>query len=65
MYKLNETQIKRQAQMEYCDKKRIPYWAGDGICPSCHKNVFDGYTLKYCQSDIISGCPYCHYSLVD
>ena len=56
---------KRLAQKMYCDKKKIPYFAEDGICPSCHRNMFEGYSYEKCANDIISGCPYCHCSLVD
>lgn len=58
---------KRLAQKMYCDKKKIPYFAGDGICPSCHRNCYDedGYSLEYCSNDLITGCPFCKRSWCD
>lgn len=60
-------QTKRFAQAIYCNEHKLINFAGDGICPSCHRNCYDddGYSLEYCSNDLITGCPFCKRSWCD
>ena len=57
---------KIKAQEEYCEKKKYPLFApSDGICFSCNRQIYTEITLMECENDLITGCPFCHYSYCD
>lgn len=60
-----DTTAKMQAQKEYCLKKHLPWFAGDGTCPHCHRNIYEGNSYVKCSTDLLTGCPFCRTSLVD
>lgn len=57
------------AQKKYCISNGYPVFApSDGICHSCHKNIYQGaraITLQEASSKLITGCPYCSTSYVE
>ena len=62
----DELQAKIKAQYEYCKEKRLPNFTPvNGICWNCHNNIYERITLEQAGSDLISGCPICHYSFCE
>ena len=58
-----------QAQKDYCKREKDPFFIPeDGVCWSCHKNIFGGpkaITAEKAGSALITSCPYCSSSFVD
>ena len=57
-----------KAQEEYCKKNKLPYFAPPrGICPSCRQVIYakSVISIEKAGSQLITGCPYCHYSFLD
>jgi len=60
-----------EAQKAYCKEKDYPHFApGNGSCYNCHRNIYtqwgdkykSGYSVERASSELITGCPHCHYS---
>lgn len=67
-----------KAQEQFCDKKKYPCFApGNGICWSCHQNIYSekgrkrygkethGYSVESAAGQLITGCPFCNRSYCD
>jgi hypothetical protein len=51
------------AQAEYQRRKNLPDCAPhDGMCWSCHKQIYNKITFQEASSKLITGCPYCSWS---
>lgn len=37
----------------------------DGYCWRCHKQIYEKITVKKATEELITGCPWCHYSFVE
>lgn len=53
------------AQENYCKAHSLRNWVNLGDCFSCHRNVFDAYSVTYVANNQITGCPYCHRSFCE
>lgn len=60
----NETQQKIQAQKEYCEKAKMPYFALDN-CTNCRRNYWERITLKEASTQLITGCKICGNSFCE
>lgn len=57
---------KIEKQKAFCKKNEVPYFApSDGICWSCHKQIYDMIDEDYCEREHITGCPNCCRSYCD
>lgn len=65
----------KEAQKEYCKNKAFPHFAPyDGRCFRCNKNIYEevdhgnyktGISVERAGSELITGCPHCHWSYCD
>ena len=64
--KSQSTKDKIQAQVDYCNKNKIPMFApaGNGSCYSCSNNVYEFYTIEECKTKHITSCSHCNKSFV-
>jgi predicted nucleic acid-binding Zn-ribbon protein len=54
------------AQKQYCAAAQVPNFAPhDGICFSCHRQIYENMSLERAGSDHITGCPRCNRSYCD
>lgn len=62
-----------QAQWTYCGEHKLPCFA-IALCPHCGRNIYQEYerdghktgiSVEQAGSDLITGCPHCHYSFVE
>ena len=61
-----ERPAKIEAQDKYCKTKHLPnFTPSGGLCWHCGKNIYDSITLEQAGSELISGCPVCHYSFCE
>lgn len=61
-----------EAQTKFVKEHDYPYFApGNGVCYSCRRNIYreekngnysSGITVEKASSELITGCPHCHYS---
>ena len=52
---------KIENQKKYCKEKGLPLFVpGDGICFSCHKQIYEKITEEVAATEHITGCPICH-----
>ena len=59
-----------KAQEQFCDKNEYPCFApGNGICWSCHQNIYSengkkthGISVESAGNYLITGCPFCSRS---
>jgi hypothetical protein len=62
----DEIKAKIKAQEEYQNKKELPNFApSDGVCWSCHNQIYNHISLEYASTRLITGCPVCHRSYCD
>ena len=62
----DELQVKIKAQDKYCKEKHLPnFTPRNGVCWHCHNNIYERVTLEQAGSDVITGCPFCHYSFCE
>ncbi len=62
----DEIRDKINAQKIYCKNRKVPFFAPkDGVCESCHRQIFNRISLDFASQRLITGCPYCHKSYVD
>lgn len=56
-----------EAQKKFCEENELPNFAGNGVCFSCGRNVYDdgGYSVEYASERLVTGCPYCLRSFCD
>lgn len=58
-----EINEKKRAQKELCEKEGWPYFAPEsGICWRCKKQIYEEISLEKASTELITGCPYCHWS---
>ena len=63
---MDEIDMKRKAQKEYCDENRLPHFAPkSGRCYRCNKQIYELIDLEKASNTLITGCPHCHYSFCD
>lgn len=63
---LIDLEVKKAIQERYCKEHKIPnFTPSDGICWSCHKQIFHKLTKEQCESEHITGCPICCRSYCD
>jgi hypothetical protein len=65
----------KRAQAKLCEDHKYPHFAPkDGNCYRCWKNIYTeidhgnyktGISVERASSDLITGCPHCHYSYCD
>lgn len=72
-----DTQKAIDAQAKYCKEKHYPHFApeGDGRCFKCNRNIYEeidhqngwktGVSVEKAGSELITGCPHCHYSFCE
>lgn len=63
MEKMTSTE-KYELQKKYCISVRSPLFAPE-YCYNCGKDVYERLSEKKCKSEVLTGCPHCHYSFVD
>ena len=52
-----------KAQKIYCIKEKVPHFAPiDGNCFHCNRQIYLKITLQKAENELITGCPWCHYS---
>jgi len=61
-----------EAQKKICKENGWPHFAPlFGRCYRCNRNIYQqidhgewksGYSVEKASSDLITGCPHCHYS---
>jgi len=56
---------KIDTQKKFCKLNGLPNFAGNGICFSCGKNVFEKITIEEAGKELITGCPHCKRSFCD
>ncbi len=57
---------KAKAQRKYCKDTKQPLFAPRwGTCWRCHKNIYDRISMEKASSEMITGCPHCHYSFCE
>lgn len=62
----DNNKAKELAQIKFCHDHHKPMFVPhNGICYSCHKNVYAGLTYDKAAYDIITGCPWCSTSFCD
>ena len=55
-----------KAQDWYCKTKILPHFApGNGICWSCHQNIYSEKGRTRAAGQLITGCPFCSRSYCD
>ena len=60
-----------KAQEEYCKKRGVPFFAPNQYigykCYRCNRNIYveGGISVEKARSELITGCPFCHYSYVE
>ncbi len=58
-----EVRKKADAQSEYCKKHDLPHFAPrNGHCFLCKKQIYDRIRYETAANELITGCPWCHYS---
>jgi hypothetical protein len=60
----SDTDLKYNAQKNYCATKKLPMFAPIN-CYFCNINIYDKITIEKASSELITGCPHCHHSFVD
>ena len=62
-----------EAQKALIEKNNYPFFPPrDGVCYYCRQNIYreidhgngykSGYDLQRASTELITGCPHCHYS---
>lgn len=54
-----------EAQKEYCRENGHPNFAGSGHCFNCKRDIYDVISFDHAATQLITGCPHCHYSFVE
>lgn len=62
---LLKIKLAADAQAHFCQRHNMPDFAGDGICFSCGRQIFEKITLARAATAIITGCPYCKRSFCE
>lgn len=63
---MGDLKEKQEAQRQYCRETKTPRFAPtDGICWSCHKQIYSRISLEMASTRLITGCPHCHYSFCE
>jgi hypothetical protein len=58
--------IKIQAQNEFVRDAGGPLFAPpNGVCWSCHRQIYDKISLEQAGSSRITGCPHCRHSFCE
>jgi len=53
-------------QADYCKRTGLPDFAPkNGICYSCHRQIYQYISEKKASTELITGCPICHRSYCD
>ena len=61
----------KEAQARYCTINGVPHFAPySGICYKCRKNIYEqgkgfGISVERASSQLVTGCPHCHYSFCE
>lgn len=64
-YNVNES---LKAQLKLCnDKKMMCFSPENGTCWHCHLNIYseNGFTTEQAGNELITYCPFCHYSFLE
>lgn len=54
-----------EVQKEFCKQKGYPLFAPEDICFKCGAKIWDLISEEKASSELITGCPKCHWSFCD
>lgn len=62
-------------QRDYCRRRKVPCFAGSGMCFRCGRSIYDpvkhkdnsvtGISVEEAGTQAITGCPHCKASFAD
>lgn len=63
---MDQEKKKKALQKKFCKDHKVPYFAPEnGMCWSCHKQIYKKLKEETCATEHITGCPYCGRSYCD
>lgn len=63
---MNDIEKKIQAQKDLCEKEHLPHFApSNGVCWSCHNQIYTEISLEKASTELITGCPICNRTYCD
>ena len=60
---MTQTEQSIKAQWDLCQEKEYPHFAPrDGRCYACGQQIYERISVERASKELITGCPWCHYS---